>query len=213
MEFIYVVKRYDLFDLAFPHGLVLRGQAGTVGQNEKVHDVGRYVERILEKGFFIERSWAEQDSSFKQVIPYTVVACGSDVLLLQRLGGGGEPRLSGKLSIGVGGHINPVDAAPRPRLLEAGALRELNEELILGSRPEMKVVGLVNDESNPVGSVHFGVVHLLRLQEPHVEVKEKDQLIGSFVPVSVIRERVAAGENFETWSSLVASRLDEILAI
>lgn len=207
MELIYVVKRYDLFDLAFPHGLVLRGQSADA------HNLDRYVERIHEKGFFIERSWAEQDSSFKQIIPYTVVACGSEVLVLQRLSGGGEPRLSGKLSIGVGGHINPEDAEPRSSLLEAGALRELGEELVLKARPEMKAVGMVNDESNPVGSVHFGVVHLLTLPEPAVEVREKDQLEGSFVDAGKIRQMVDAGENFETWSALVAMRLTDILSL
>ena len=91
------------------------------------------------------------------------------------------------------------------------ALRELEEELVLPEKGQLSVVGMVNDESNPVGSVHFGLVHLLRLETPSAEVREKDQLEGKFVLASQVKERVEAGENFETWSSLVAARLDEIL--
>ena len=107
MEFVYVVKRYDLFDLSFPHGFA--GLDDGPDRRGHSRQFATWTGRIREKGFFVERRWAEHDSSFKQVIPYTVVTHGDEVLLLKRLEQGGEARLHGKLSIGVGGHINPVD--------------------------------------------------------------------------------------------------------
>src|SRR5678816_1152626 len=81
MEFVYVVKRYDLFDRSFPHGFVTEPDA-----------VAEWTLRIRERGFFLERRQAEQDSSFKQIIPYTLVLHGEQVLLLRRLAQGGEAR-------------------------------------------------------------------------------------------------------------------------
>lgn len=228
MEFIYVVKRYDLFDLAFPHGFVVSTPTQNSqedadlptrgGEDEApVHDVGEYMKRARICGFFVERRWAEQDSSLKQIIPYTIVTDGESVLSLRRLDKGGERRLHGKLSIGVGGHINPVDKESAPRhgddLIAAGAWREIEEELYIPQDAKMKVVGLVNDESNPVGSVHLGVVHVAKVADVGaVKVKERDQLEGRFVSFAEIKKRAGDPEALmETWSSLVAERLDEII--
>lgn len=207
MESVYVVKRYDLFDLAFPHGFVSKKTT------DPIHDIDRYVRRALEKGFFIERRQAEQDSSFKQIIPYTLVVCGEEVLLLKRLSGGGEPRLRGMLSIGVGGHINPSDASCDRNLIAAGALRELEEEVRVQEPSDPVPVGVVNDESNPVGSVHFGLVHLLRISSPQVTVLESNELEGRFVPAKEIQQMVESKENFETWSALVSPHLTGILSL
>ena len=76
MEFVYVVKRQDLFDLHFPQGFLAASAHG--------EEIARYLERMRKKGFFVERRHAEEDSSLKQVIPYAVMARGSEVLLLRR---------------------------------------------------------------------------------------------------------------------------------
>ena len=99
MEFVYVVERSRLFDLHFPHGLVLYEQNPA--------EVQSYVDRIREHGFFIERRKAEEDSSFQQVIPYVVVRRPGEVLLLERKSTQGEARLHGKRSIWRGGACEP----------------------------------------------------------------------------------------------------------
>ena len=120
MEFVFVVKRYDLFDLEFPHGFQTADEAG----------LPELLSRAREKGFFVERRYTETDSSFKQIIPYCLVTCGDSVFLLRRTKKGGEARLHGRLSVGVGGHINPVDEEVGD-VVEAGAERELDEEIIV----------------------------------------------------------------------------------
>ena len=75
---------------------------------------------------------------------------------MERTTAGGDPRLHGKASIGVGGHLNPVDAGEDP--LQGGLRREWAEELVADWEPQFDLVGLLNDDTNPVGSVHLGVV-------------------------------------------------------
>jgi predicted NUDIX family phosphoesterase len=75
-------------------------------------------------------------------------------------------------------------------------------------------VGVINDESNPVGSVHFGIVHHVRLERGEVRVKEKEMMEGTFVPVQELKRLADDGaSNFESWSSLIIRDIDRILAV
>jgi predicted NUDIX family phosphoesterase len=204
MEFVYVVKRYDLFELSFPHGFVAAGDDDRVAL---------WDQRIRDHGFFLERRHAELDSSFKQVIPYVLMTHGDEVLLLQRKATGGESRLHGKLSIGVGGHVNPIDGVEGADVLDAGCRRELEEELVIDTPFTLEPRGVINDESGDVGSVHFGLVAVARCETPDVTIRETDQLEGSFVSREALKELAAKeGDRFETWSSLIIERLDAVLA-
>ena len=205
MEFVFVVKRYDLFDLHFPHGW-FTGAAGGAGPDRE-----SILARIREKGFFVERRWAEHDSSLKQIIPYGVVTAPAGIFLVRRLAKGGEKRLHDRLSIGIGGHINPIDT--EGSILDLGAERELAEELHAAQPMKRTVVGFLNDDSNPVGSVHFGVVFRAESPTSDVRVRETDALEGSFVTADHLRELNRKDPNpFETWSKFLVDHLGEILS-
>jgi predicted NUDIX family phosphoesterase len=153
-------------------------------------------------GRFMDRPLAEEDPAFKQLIPYVVVRDGDLVYLMERTDAGGDARLHGKASIGVGGHLNPVDEGEDP--LTDGLRREWSEELLADWEPEFRLMGLLNDDSNPVGSVHLGVVFEVEAAGRPVEVRERDKLTGRFATEDEVR---AAWERMETWSRLVASQL------
>ena len=70
--------------------------------------------------------------------------------------------------------------------------------------PEFRLVGLLNDDSNPVGSVHLGVVFEVQADGRPVEVRERDKLTGRFATAAEVR---AAWDRMETWSRLVAEHL------
>ena len=228
MEFVFVVPRVALFPEYAPHGLSLFGDQAGDGQTGEWSRPA-FDACIREDGFFVERPYAERTPTLKQVIPYTLVARGEDILLLQRTKGGGDARLHDKLTIGVGGHVNPVDAFPSGATsgggsdsgshrvsdpLPAATRREvMEEELTVTGETRLVPVGLINDDSNPVGAVHVGFVQVLHLLGGDAEVRETDQLRGEFVPVSTLQERLQAGANFETWSSLIVPHLDQILAL
>ncbi|MEO8252702.1 MAG: NUDIX hydrolase [Chloroflexota bacterium] len=153
-------------------------------------------------GSFIDRPLAEESPASKQLIPYVVVRDGPRTLLMERTDAGGDPRLHRKASIGVGGHLNPVDDGVDP--LTAGLRREWSEELVADWEPEFRLVGLLNDDSNPVGSVHLGVVFTVEADSRPITIRERDKLVATMADGEAIR---AAYDRMETWSRLVASHL------
>jgi predicted NUDIX family phosphoesterase len=158
---------------------------------------------VAEHGRYLDRPLAEDDLTHKQLIPYVVVRDGDRVFLMERTDAGGDARLHGKASIGVGGHLNPVDDGDDA--LMAGLRREWDEEVVAGWTPDFELVGLLNDDSNPVGAVHLGVVFAVEADGRPVEVRERDKLAGAFVAPDAVR---AAWDRLETWSQLVAAAID-----
>jgi predicted NUDIX family phosphoesterase len=157
---------------------------------------------VARDGVYLDRSIAEMDPTNKQLIPYVVVRDGMRVFLMHRTDAGGDPRLHGKASIGVGGHLNPGDAGDDP--LMAGLRREWAEELVADWEPEFTLLGLLNDDSNRVGAVHLGVVFSVQAGGRAVDVREHDKLVGGFVDADAVG---AAWGQLETWSQLVADAL------
>ena len=157
---------------------------------------------VATAGRYLERPLAEDDPSHKQLIPYVVVRDGGAVFLMHRTDAGGDARLHGKASIGVGGHLNPVDEGEDA--LMAGLRREWEEELDADWEPEFELVGLLNDDSNPVGAVHLGVVFTVEADGRELAVREHDKLVGAFADAG---EVAAAWPRLETWSQLVADAL------
>jgi predicted NUDIX family phosphoesterase len=173
-------------------------------------DVDRYLDSILDKknNRFHLRYLAEQDESLKQIIPYVIFYCRDEVFSYVRGQSAGETRLVGNRSIGIGGHINPRDemlfartdaASDRQTYLEA-VQREIDEEVVVEGPFEPQIAALINDDSNLVGRVHFGLVHLCRLSHKGVRKREQQITKAGFVPVSDL-----AGprrEELESWSAL-----------
>ena len=157
---------------------------------------------VAAHGRYLERPVAEESPEWKQLIPYVVVRNAELTFLMERTSAGGDPRLHRKASIGVGGHLNPVDAGEDP--LQGGLRREWAEELEAGWEPEFHLLGLLNDDSNPVGSVHLGVVFQVEAAGRPVRVRETEKLSGRMADAS---EVAAAWDRLETWSQLVAAEL------
>jgi predicted NUDIX family phosphoesterase len=157
---------------------------------------------VAADGMYLDRSVAEMDPTHKQLIPYVVVRDGARVFLMHRTDAGGDPRLHGNASIGVGGHLNPVDDGDDP--LMTGLRREWSEELAADWEPEFRLVGLLNDDTNRVGAVHLGVVFSVEADGRPVDVREHDKLVGDFADADAVH---AAWSRLETWSQLVADAL------
>lgn len=157
---------------------------------------------VREHGRYLDRPAAEEDATHKQLIPYVVVRDGQLTFLMQRSTAGADARLHGKASIGVGGHLNPVDHGEDA--LMAGLRREWDEELVADWEPEFRLVGLLNDDSNAVGAVHLGVVFEVQADGRPVEIREREKLTGAFATAELIGE---AWDRLETWSQLVAEAL------
>src|SRR2546422_5192409 len=113
---------------------------------------------------YLNRSDAEQDKRYKQLIPYVLAICNDKILRYRRGRGGQETRLHGLYSVGIGGHISEEDHGLFSTGLgyHEGMRRELMEEVAVEEVNE-SAVAVINDDSTEVGYVHFGVVHVLHV--------------------------------------------------
>ncbi len=173
-----------------------------------------YLPSILDpqNNHFLQRDLAEDDPSHKQIIPYAIFHCGDSVLHYYRGGGSGEKRLASKGSIGIGGHINDTDHAAASLdkdTYSVGVEREIEEELNIGCGYTQKIIGLINDDSNDVGKVHLGVVHLVSLDSQDVQAGEDNIADLSF---RTLAELQADSDQLETWSALCLEHLAGYLA-
>jgi predicted NUDIX family phosphoesterase len=152
---------------------------------------------------FMARDAAEHDERWKQVIPYMYVHFNGAYLLVQRLAAQSEKRLHGKWSLGIGGHINPVDGAAGDNVILAGLKRELAEEVLLQPAGPPVFKGIINDESTAVGRVHVGFVYALECNSPAFTIQETDKMHGEWAGAEVIAARY---ESLESWSQMVFDR-------
>jgi predicted NUDIX family phosphoesterase len=174
------------------------------GFNPRVDD---YLPRLLAPDAlsYRPRAEAETDPSFKQIIPYVVLRWREQLFHYTRGKKATEARLQALRSVGVGGHISADDSGLFDDAYWAGMLREVAEEVHLETEYRERCVGLLNDDSNPVGQVHLGIVHVFELAEPKVRRREQVLTRAGFAPLAELRQQ--AGE-FETWSQLVLGALD-----
>ena len=146
----------------------------------------------------------EEDPSYKQLIGYVLLkdANTNEVLVYKRLVGGGEARLHGKASVGIGGHMNEVEGKTIFEMLKINAARELNEEVGVSEEEALNnlhFIGLINDDKTEVGQVHIGVVYECKVDKSKVEVKEDDTLVIKWMTADEAKEE----ENYETWSEFL----------
>lgn len=168
----------------------------------------------------VERSLAEVDPSYLQIIPYIVVRDGDLVFGYYRGKKGGENRLHAKYSIGLGGHMDlePTPFVSLSEVIAMEALRELNEEISLDPTPaqEAKLLSdllsnasLVYNDVDEVGSVHLGVVVQINVTKDQIAGNETDVIEqGQFWTVDELYARAKAGElHFENWSRITFMNL------
>jgi predicted NUDIX family phosphoesterase len=182
--------------------------------NGLMFDVERYLREIFVQGVpcFMNRAQVEKNPAYKQIIPYVIMSCEGKYLSYVRGKRAGETRLVAKRSIGIGGHINPIDwtlfsAKPYQTYLEA-VKREVAEEVSVETPlSEDRIVALLNDDSTEVGQVHLGIVHLWTLEVPKVTRREQMITQMGFMTADEL-EKVR--DSMETWSALCLSGLAEI---
>ncbi len=160
---------------------------------------------------FLPRSAAENDPSFKQIIPYAILTHAGRILHYVRGKKTGEQRLAAKGSIGIGGHVNLSDL-DAPEISAAtyhnGVRREVAEEIVFRGPARESVRALLNDDSTEVGRVHLGVVHVFELENADVTPGESEITELGFLTREELRTRYEALEN---WSRICVDGLDGLL--
>lgn len=148
------------------------------------------------------RAEAEYDSTVKQIIPYVILRQQGRYFLLRRLKKQTETRLHDKLSLGLGGHINPTEEAEAD-VVQAGLLRELSEEVNVAHIASLTRIGFLNENNGGVSDYHAALVFLLEA-EGTVTVRETEKMTGTWVTPQAL---VPLLPQLETWSKIIAEQV------
>ena len=163
------------------------------------HEIESVKKAALSNCLFLERSLAEEDENFKQVIPYVVVRHRDQFLLIRRTRKQTEARLHDLYSLGIGGHINKEDVAgAETDLLTVGMRRELSEEIKV-EEEFCRLVGVINDNSTPVARVHVGFVYLLTTASPEFTIMEPDKYTAEWKSADELQQFYA---RMESWAQI-----------
>ena len=159
---------------------------------------------------YLNRSDAEQDKRYKQLIPYVLIICQGRILRYRRGRGGQETRLHGLYSVGIGGHISEEDHGLFSSGLgyQEGMRRELMEEVAIDDVKET-AVAVINDDSTEVGYVHFGVVHVLHVANENVAGRRSGIVAPEFIPIVAA---VKDPSGYESWSRFCLEHLNVLLS-
>lgn len=177
-------------------------------------DVDKYLPAVTAASqlVYLNRSEAEQDKHYKQLIPYVLLICKDKILRYRRGKGGGEARLHGLFSVGIGGHISEEDhhlpGLFSNNLYQEGMRRELLEEVGVDAANK-PAVAAINDDSTEVGQVHFGVVHVVHVSRENV-TGGRDGIAGpEFIRIADAAKDPAG---YESWSRFCLEHLEALLA-
>ena len=183
---------------------------GLIKENSEV------LKTIVQKGQFLRRSELEQDPSFKQIIPYSIISnkepdppAGGGVrqsqsfYLFKRTSKQTEKRLHNKFSLGVGGHMNPDNSMEsKEQYLIYELKRELYEEVKLLNGcliEDIEFIGFINDDTIPVGRVHIGLLYNIHVSNKEVYINETDKMTADWIDKSNLAEFY---EGMETWTKI-----------
>ncbi len=174
-------------------------------------EVDKYLSVVTatSKLVYLNRSEAEHDQRYKQLIPYVLLICRDKILRYRRGKGGQETRLHGLYSVGIGGHISDQDDGLFAKDIgyQEGMRRELMEEVAL-EQVNAPPVAVINDDSTEVGRVHFGVVHVMHVPAESVAGRRPGIVSPEFIPIA---QAVSDTSAYESWSRFCLEHLDLLL--
>src|SRR3989344_9649187 len=172
-----------------------------VWQGLKKDNLDYYIDLIKDNCQFKRRGDVENDPSFQQIIPYIVFNFKDKYFLYKYLPKAGEKRLVDTYQLGVGGHINPGDGN-NVDILEAGMMREWSEEVdFKGNLISKKLVGIMNDDTNPVEQVHLALVYNFEGDSQDISIKETDKMKGELVDIKNVGEYIKSSPG--VWVKIV----------
>ena len=175
-------------------------------------DTQKFIEMIKDSKVtrFKRRKDVEKDQNYKQIIPYVILRHEESLFSYRRGKLLNEKRLLGNYSIGIGGHISLYDENLFSETYEQGMEREINEEIKIDTKYHKTLVAILNDDTNEVGRVHFGIVYVFRLDRPAVIPKEKSINEAKFLRISDLKTSIV---NYANWSQICIRNIDAISTV
>lgn len=193
MEKVFCISRTDLEKVTsfpFPQGFLAKPELASI---------------LALPHHFLPRQEVENDPAFKQIIPYQLFCCKNRYFVFRRGAKVGEKRLSGRLSLGIGGHINDQDTSSNrlsQKNFHQAMARERDEELICPTNLPTIFKGWINDDSDDVGKVHLGVVYICQIKkQADISIRPNGEDIHN-IGWRTRGEILTRKNEFEKWSIL-----------
>jgi len=166
-------------------------------------DQDRYFEKLVNKKMeFHPRGLMEENFLYKQIIPYLVFHHNGRYFLMQRTNSGSETRLHNRYTLGIGGHIRQEDLIGVS--IVDWARREFHEEVTYAGTLTFEFLGVLNDDSSPVGQVHLGFVYILHGDSDEIAVKSELKS-GEMKTLAECKKQY---EYLEDWSKIILNKLE-----
>lgn len=153
----------------------------------------------------------ENNSALKQIIPYVWIVAPErkEIFLYKRILTNKpakeykEVRYLNSYSGGVGGHIDKETEEGVDNPIMKAMMRELMEEVYMNNYSEPKLIGFINDDSNSLGSVHFGIAAIAEING-EVKAKKSEGLSGGrFYSIKEVDKIFNDSNNeIETWTRI-----------
>jgi len=148
-----------------------------------------------------------------QLIPYTLFRYNGQYLRYLRTTTGGDERLHGKISVGIGGHVGLQDAVIAAdgsidvkATLDKAFRRETREEIALElSKDGPQWHATLYWNATEVDSVHFGIVGIYDLTDDEHQQIVANHEVGDirFATLENIADEAVDGVTLENWTRLV----------
>jgi predicted NUDIX family phosphoesterase len=189
-------------------------------QGFREHGEFDYLAEITKSAEWKKRGEVEQDMAYKQVIPYVVIfnPKTKKFFFFRRANkeeNYREKRLYGRWSFGAGGHVSKEDAenllGSDP--IRANILREIKEEIRLnGNINQINIKGYINDESDEVGNVHFGLFHIIETDSEKIEPSDECSIVEfKMIDASELEDYLSDPTIvLEQWSRIASNFLKKI---
>jgi len=169
------------------------------------------IHKLEKRAIWLDKEEAEKNYNFKQLVGYTVIYYPSKYIFAYKRATDNnyeERRLQGKWSWGIGGHIEKCDSES-PVFLST--LREIKEEVeIIDDISQPKLLGFINDDSNDVGKVHFGLLLYCELSSPFVKPKDPEIDCGGLMTIEELYG-IRNNLNTENWSIIALPILKDLI--
>ena len=195
--------------------------------NERVYGISANPQQIFNFEYeLLNRPECETMYDYLHLIPYIVLVDKdtSDIFVYSRGKGGGEARLHGNCSIGLGGHMEDelsstysikdaiVDTIGRELEEEVGLPITEERAKIYREKLETSNFNILLDNTNDVGKVHIGLTMFVVVDRNELGQVEQGVIErGTWMSVSQMVHDALAGElQLENWSRIVlAAILDQ----
>lgn len=195
--------------------------------NERVYGISANPQQIFDVEYeLLNRPECETMYDYLHLIPYIVLVDKdtSNIFVYSRGKGGGEARLHGNCSIGLGGHMEDelsstysikdaiVDTIGRELEEEVGLPITKERAKIYREKLETSNFNILLDNTNDVGKVHIGLTMFVVVDRNELGQVEQGVIErGTWMSVSQMAHDASIGElQLENWSRIVlAAILDQ----